>query len=106
NDEIKVFQGKGGAKKADTTYTFTNSYFQVELALSPDDSLSFTIRNLQSRRQKLDLSFRVLMNDGVGAKPEIINVSGPPLMPRGAKTNAAGEKDWETVTIPFARDGK
>jgi hypothetical protein len=103
NDEIKVYKGKGGAKKAET-YTFTNSNFQVELSLAADDALTFTIRNLQPRRQKLDLSFRVTMNDGAGAKAEVVNISGPPLLPKGLKAGA--EKDWDTFTIPFPMDGK
>ena len=109
NESISNFQRKDGkgeemkgkeAEQRDKPYTFTNSYFELELVLHKNDSISFTIKNRMERRQRLDLSFSLQMNNQPGMKPEIIKISGLPLMPQGDK----GGKDIFVQTIPPSKE--
>jgi hypothetical protein len=102
NDDISAFKPegdehkekkKGWGEKKDKAYSFKNSYFAVELTLDKDQNLAFKIRNLMPRRQKLDLSFRVLMNKAEGSAPEVIRISGLPLMPAGAKGDSFSQNN-------------
>jgi hypothetical protein len=76
NDSISVFAGQGG-KKRNETYRFKNSYFELELSLDQNGKLTFKISNMLPKPQRLDLNFRVLMNDK--GSSELIKVSGPRL---------------------------
>jgi hypothetical protein len=105
NDDLSVFKpegaehakkAKGWGEKRNQGYTFKNAYFSVELTLKKDDSLVFKIKNLQKRRQKLDLNFSVKVNNGEGFEPEILPISGPPLAPN----------QEHSQTFEFAKEGK
>ena len=82
NDSISKFKGKGGEKRA-TAYKFQNDTFDLDLTLQADSSLTFKVKNRLKKRQRLDLSFRVAMSKS--QSPEILKVSGLPLMPMGDK---------------------
>jgi hypothetical protein len=115
NDDVAIFKWDSGdkklnpkdlkgavAEKRDTVYRFKNSSFALELVLQKDDKLSFTVKNLLSRKQKLDLNFRVVLNNEAGRSPEIIRISDVPLNPVGDKD----KKDAVTKIIPVAKDAK
>ena len=117
NDDIAVFDWydkdvkkapqdlKGKVAQTDNVYRFKNSALELELKLDKTGSLTLTVKNLLARKQKLDLNFRVLMNDGAGFKPEVIAVSGNPLYPKAEKGDVSN-KDTFTKTYPPLKDAK
>ena len=77
NDRLSQFIGSGGEEKG-KPYVFKNEFLELTLRLNKDDTLTFKIKNLQNRRQPLDLNFRVHMEKS--RKAELFKISGlPPL---------------------------
>ncbi len=89
----------GKSDERNKAYAFRNSYFDLELTLDKEDTLSFKIKNRLARKQSIDLSFRVLLNNAKGFKEEIIKISGFPLEPAGAK-----DRDYFVQSIPKGKD--
>jgi hypothetical protein len=89
NDEVSKFEGvtaadqKGGEDK-NKVYTFRNPYWEMGLNLQSPSKLVVTLKNLLSRKQKLEVKFRVRLNKTMA--PEIISISGDPLGP---------QKEWK-----------
>jgi hypothetical protein len=98
NKAVSLFEKQPGKDKVQI---FKNSYFELHLALLPDNSISFTAKNLLNRRQRLDQSFLVKTSDASGYTPETIPISADPLMPKGD----AGKKDSVTKIIPPPKGG-
>ncbi len=99
NDDISKFTMTSDAKKG-SPYTFKNSYFEITLTLHGDkdnNKVTFKISNLLTRRQKLDLNFRVRMNMQ-GTDPEPVRISGLPLMPKGEKNDSHSQE------IPYVKE--
>ena len=102
NDTVSRFKSiGGGGAEVNKAYVFKNPYFELQLVLQKDASISFTVKNLLNRRQRLDQSFLVKTSDQAGFKPEEIKISADPLMPKGD----AGKKDSITKIIPAPKDG-
>ncbi len=97
NDSISKFKGKGGTNRG-SAIKFQNDNFDLELTLQADNNLTFKIKNRLKKRQRLDLNFRVQMNKT--KPPEIIKISGLPLMPAGDKDG----KDTLSPTFPPSKD--
>jgi hypothetical protein len=89
NDEVSKFEGvtaedkKGGDDK-NKVYTFRNPYWEMGLNLQSSNKLVVSLKNLLSRKQKLEVKFRVRFNKTMA--PEIISISGDPLGP---------QKEWK-----------
>ncbi|MBI2805658.1 MAG: hypothetical protein HYX68_11830 [Planctomycetes bacterium] len=106
NDEVKVLrrvEGDAKGKKRSpedrgVAQVFRNTNFEMILSLDGKDNLSVTLKNLLPRGQRLDVSFLVTMNLDVGQDPELITISGLPLLPAGA----AGGKDSIVSNIPYS----
>lgn len=85
NDSVGKYERvKTDPKKTDV-HTFRNTTFEINLKLDAKKELQFEIKNRTQRRQRLDIRFRVKMNKGL--QPEIITISGNPLMPAGTKND-------------------
>lgn len=101
NDSVSSFapqfEGKNDLKNK--AYLFRNSYFDVELSLDKDENLFFKIINRQPRKQSIDLSFRVLLNNTKGHSKEIFKISGDALQPAGTKG-----KDFYSTTFRKGKD--
>jgi hypothetical protein len=87
NDYVSKFEGvteadkKGGADK-NKFYTYKNPYWELGLKLAGNNELIVSLKNLQSRRQKLGVNFRIWFN-GKGKEPETFLVDDEPLGPSG-----------------------
>jgi hypothetical protein len=85
---------------------FQNPYFELGLKLVAANKLEYTIRNLQNRRQKLEVTFKVRFSDDPSVPDELVRIDGEPLDPasdsdgKGAKTKG---KDTQTkvIDLPF-----
>ena len=106
NDGVSNFtpQFKGKGEERNKAHAFQNSYFDLELMLDKNDTLSFKIKNRLPRKQSMDLKFRVLLNGAKGHQEEIIEISGFPLMPAGTKGTGANESDYLVRSIPKGKD--
>jgi len=79
NDMVSVLQGKGGAEE-NKWYTFTNPYWKLDLNLA-NKKVSAKIKNLLSRRQRLDFSFLVTFREGENVEPIKVRIPGEPIDP-------------------------
>jgi hypothetical protein len=104
NDSVSNFTPdfKGKSDERNKAYKFHNSYFDLELKLDEKENLSFKIINRLSRKQSVDLKFKILMNSAKGYKEEVIPISGFPLMAKGTKDT--GEKDRDYLVKTFAKE--
>jgi hypothetical protein len=100
NDYVGKMEGKGVAG-LNKTATFKNTYFELGLKLLSADKLQVTIKNLQNRRQKLEVKFRVQLTDDKGgaSEPEKITIEGEPLDPMGTNDIKGKPKDSFTQVI-------
>ncbi len=80
NDSVSRFEGQGGEDKK-KEYTFKNPFWEIGVKWAGPNKLALHFKNLQDRRQKLDLQFRVRFHKT--SAPEKISLSDQPLMPRG-----------------------
>ncbi len=108
NDSVSSFtpRFKGKSDERNKVYAFQNSYFDLELMLDKNDTLSFKIKNRLARKQSIDLKFKVLLNNAKGHKEEIIELSGYPLMPAGSKDNGPDSRDYLVKTVAKLKDGR
>ena len=83
NKDVSHFKPTSNAKAK--TQTFQNSYFDLDLSLDAEKKLTFKIKNRLSRRQSIDLTFRVKMSKDADNPAEIIKISGAALLPKGDK---------------------
>lgn len=95
NDYVSEFKGVGGKEKG-TAYSFENPYWKIDLKWDGANKLELTMKNRLSRRQKLDIKFRVRTH--AEAEPEVFSVTGEPVSPAGY------EKDTWSDTIKLKSD--
>lgn len=99
NDYVGKMDGKG-VTALNTTATFKNIYFELNLKLLSADKLQVTIKNLQNRRQKLEVKFRVtFIEEGGKESIDKITVEGEPLDPIGTQDAKGKAKDSLTQVI-------
>ncbi len=82
NDYVSRFKGEGGADK-NKSYTFKNPFWEIGVKWPGGNKLLLSLKNLQNRRQKLDLSFLVRLHPT--QEPEKVLIGGEPLGPVGTK---------------------
>jgi hypothetical protein len=86
NDYVSKFERVDPEVKAEDktkVQTFRNPYWELGLKWAAGNKLSLTLKNLQNRRQKLDVKFRVVFNEDKPA--EEIPIGGLPLGPSGSE---------------------
>jgi len=93
NDYVSKFDGQGGEDK-NKVYTFKNPFWEIGVKWPGGNNLVLSLKNMQNRRQKLDLGFRIRFHKTLD-QTETIQVGGEPLGPKGTK-----EAERE-VTIPL-----
>ena len=104
NDYVSKFDRVDLDDKAEDktkVHTFENPYWKLGLKWAGANSLSLTLKNLQHRRQKLDVKFRVVFNEDKLA--EVIEIGGLPLGPSG--TEEATRKLTHTFKDTMPRKG-
>jgi hypothetical protein len=82
NDMVSVFDGKGGNEPG-KWYTFTNPYWKLEISFR-GKQLATKITNRLSRRQRLDIPFKVTLSDDDKAPATDIVIHGEPIDPNEA----------------------
>ncbi|MCI0637765.1 MAG: hypothetical protein L0Y72_22105 [Gemmataceae bacterium] len=85
NDYVSRFESKHGGKGPEdksTFHTFSNPYLELKLQWPGGNVLNVKLKNLQNRRQKLDLNLRVHFHKDK-LNPEIVPIGGEPLNPAG-----------------------
>lgn len=99
NDDVAVCQGKP-VKGKTTPAVFANPNFELKFEWEEGNRLMVTVKNLLTRRQKLDVQFRVKFNESpnLDLSSEIILLDGEPLDPAGTK------KDSLKKEIPLEKD--
>jgi hypothetical protein len=124
NDDISVFrpivewpvdknaktfdQDLARGEKKNFAYRFQNVNFEVSLTLEANDTLKFKISNLLPRKQKLDLRFRILMNEQLkdarydrsksDLEQSVFRISGEALTPKGEAGSVIESE------IPFTKE--
>ena len=102
NDYISKFERVDPEVKADDkskAQIFRNPYWELSLKWADGNKLSVKLTNLQHRRQKLDVKFRVVFNED---KPggEEIPIGGLPLGPSGSEDASHTETYTFKDTLP------
>ncbi len=88
NDYVSRFEAKPGGKgPEDKTafHTFSNPYLELKLQWPGGNVLNVQMKNLQNRRQKLDLNLRIRFHKNEKLPPEIVPIGGEPLNPAGTE---------------------
>ncbi len=101
NDYVGKMEGKG-VVGLNQTATFKNPYFELGLKLIAQDKLEVTIKNLQNKRQKLEVKFRARFSDDKSYAEEKFAIDGEPLDPLGTLDKQKVAKDVMTkvITLP------
>jgi hypothetical protein len=101
NDYVSKFERVDPEVKADDktkVQTFRNPYWELGLKWAEGNKLSVKLTNLQHRRQKLDVKFRVVFNED---RPgEEIPIGGLPLGPSGSEDASHTETYTFKDTLP------
>lgn len=82
NEYVSEFKLQGKAEKG-KPQTFKNPYWELVLNYPGGNKLQIQLKNLQDRRQKLDVRFRFRFDETF--EPETYLIGGEPLAPRGDK---------------------
>jgi len=69
----------------ETLHTFKNPFWEIGFKFTGPNKLTMAIKNLQNRRQTLDVKFKVRFTKNMKMEPEDLVIGGEPLGPRGTK---------------------
>jgi hypothetical protein len=106
NDYVSKFDNVDKKDTGDDktiVHTFKNPFWEIGIKWSGGSKLNLTLKNLQDRKQRLDVKFKVRFNKSMD--PEVIFIGGEPLGPAGSKDAVREVKDFDLGSDNPARKG-